>query len=105
MGGQSAYANIANFYLTFTPLPADFTTEQDVTVLPADALDAFAAMLAAEWLKRMVGTPGFDVDAETSGVYTQEAAALYRDFITRIRRTGQRQSYRVRDTQSRSNPL
>lgn len=105
LGGEPSYASIANFYLTYTPLPVALTTEQSVTVLPDDSLEAFAALLAAEWLKRMVGNPAFDVDAETAGVYQQDADKLYAAFITRIRRTGQRQSYRVRDVMSRSNPL
>ena len=100
LGSDANYAQFSTFTLTYTPLPAPLTTEQSVTILPDDALDAFAALLAGTWLMRMVGSPAFDVSAGAAQLYLDNGARERAEFITRIWKTTQRQVYRVRDAGS-----
>lgn len=97
LGGPSYYANFATFNLGYTPLPADIVNDASPFILPPDCREALAAMLAAFYIKRLVGTPTFDVDAAGAGIFLQDAQDERAKFLTRIWRLGQRQNYRVRD--------
>lgn len=100
LGSDANYAQFSKFTLTYTPLPAALATGASVTVLPDDALDCLAALLAAFWLKRLVGNPAFDVSPGAAELYIAEAAGVRADFLTRIWKTTQRMTYRVRDASS-----
>lgn len=97
LGTAEGWARMASLRITYTAQPDDIVDDDSVLVVPVDAREALAHGLAAFWLGRLVGNPQYQVDADAVGYREGKAAEEQKKFLTRIWRTGQRQSYRVRD--------
>lgn len=90
----TAFSQIAVFY---TPMPAEITSELATLTLPDDAKEALAAKIAGNALTRLVGNPLYKITREIAKEFRDRGDAECKDFLTRIWRITQRQSYRVRD--------
>ena len=100
LGSDANYTNYSQGVLTYTAMPAAFTTDTATIPLPDDALSALSALLAAYWLRRLAEDPSFGtVNPATVAAYMADAAEERKRFLTRIFRLTQRQDYVVRDVQ------
>lgn len=99
IGLATEYTQYASFTLSFTSLPSALVDGNSTFILPDDALECLAAELAAVWIQRLVGNPNFDVDGDAAAALRADANRTKAEFLTRIFRLTQRQSYRVRDRQ------
>lgn len=97
LGCANDYSQFDQFILAYTGAPPQLTAASSTFVVPDDAQDYLAYALAAFHLKRMVGQPAFNVDAETAALYMSDAATARAQFLKRIFQLSQRQSYSVRD--------
>lgn len=97
LGDVDAWTAFASLKLTYTPSPASVTGDNSVLEVPDDALDALATMLCAFYLWRLVGDPAYRVTGDMANLWDSKASGERDRFLNRIWRTGQRQSYRVRD--------
>lgn len=97
LGPQQAYTGFGVAVIAYVPLPTDFTDEADAVPLPDDAREPLAKALAAFALRRLVGNPQFDVNAEAALVQAEIAAASKKEFLNRVWRLTQRQDGRMRD--------
>lgn len=97
LGSESDWATLSSLRLSYTAQPADLTADASTIVLPADAREPLAARLCAFYLWRLVSDPLWKVTPDMAQVWDGKADAEDRKFLARIARTGQRQSYRVRD--------
>lgn len=94
---SQAYENYEGLVLSYTPIPADLTADASVFILPDDAKEALASMLAAFWVRRLVGNPNFQVERADADYWDVVANEERKRFLTRIFRTTQRQSYYIRE--------
>jgi len=94
-----AYQNFDQMTVSFTPDPAAITADDDVlTGFPDDALEAFASNLAAFLLRRMVGSPSWEVKREDVDYYDSLAIEAHERWLTRITRGfAQQMSFYVQD--------
>jgi hypothetical protein len=97
LGDESSWNSIASLKLSYTPQPAPLTGDNSIIPLPPDALDALATMLCAFYLWRLVGDPAYRVTGDMASLWDGKARDERKAFLERIQRTGQRQSFRVRD--------
>ncbi len=82
---SSAYQNYSGLVLSYVALPTDITSDDSVLVgFPNDAREAFAAMLAAFWLRRMVSNPAYNVDRTDADYFDAIANEERARFLTRI---------------------
>src|SRR5690349_21005501 len=98
LGPQQAYTGFGFAIVAYVPLPTDFTDEADTVPLPDDARECLAQALAAFALRRLVGNPQFEVNAEAALTQAEVAAASKKAFLNRIWRITQRQDGRMRDS-------
>jgi hypothetical protein len=94
-----AYTNFDSMVVSYTPNPAAIEdNETTLTGWPDDALDVFATMLAAFYLRRMVGSPDWQIAREDADFFYAQAREAREDFLTRISRgITQQQSYYIVD--------
>lgn len=97
IGRQAEWGQVSTFTLSYTGLPDDLETPASLFVLPDDARECLAEMLASEWLGRMVDQPAYGVPSATAQFFVQRAGSAKREFLSRVYRLTQRQKYVVRD--------
>lgn len=79
------YQNYSGLVLTYVPVPEEITDGADeLTGFPDDARDAFATMLAAFWLRRLVGNPSYNVDRRDADYWDAYAASEKDRFLKRV---------------------
>jgi len=97
LGPESAWTRVASLRLSVTRQPDDVVDDDTALIVPVDAREALATQLQAFYLKRLVGNPQFNVNTDMVSLAMQDAKMRTDEFLDRIARVGQRQSYRVRD--------
>ena len=97
LGNETDWELLASLKLTYTPRPASVLSDTSVLEVPDDALDALATMLCSFYLWRLVSDPQYRVTGDMASLWDGKAEKERTKFLNRIWRTGQRQSYRVRD--------
>lgn len=97
MGTETDWSVMSSLRLSYTAQPADITDDASALVVPADAREALATMLCAFYLWRLVQDPAYRVPAEMAQTWDEKASTERTRFLSRIARTGQKQSFRVRN--------
>lgn len=93
-----AYQNYSAMVLSYTPIPADLTSNSsEFTGFLDDAREAFAAMLAAFWLRRLVSDPKYGVQRVDADYFDSVAEQEKARYLRRIWTTTQKQSYFIRE--------
>lgn len=94
-----AYTNFDEMRVSYTPAATAITADGTVLAgFPDDALEMFASNLAAFLLRRMVGSPNWEVKRADVDYYDSLAADALKTFLDRITRgVAQQQSYYVRE--------
>lgn len=100
LGNAAAYSRYSEWRLYYTPIPAAITADNSPISLPDDSCECLSKLLAGFFLKRLVGNAEFKVTGEIMAMYMGEAMEEKKNFLSRIFRVTQRQTYRVRDVSS-----
>ena len=97
LGTETDWAVMSSLRISYTAQPADLTADASALVVPLDARESLATTLCAFYLWRLVQDPAYRVPAEMAQTWDEKATTERTRFLARIGRTGQKQSFRVRN--------